>query len=211
MVHLTILFIFATLWTTTQSQTWAGIYQLNTTCITSTCCCLVNDIVLTRPSLNILTFNATLSGQCFGLPSITSSIDYPVGYSLSLSISIVKLTVLLSNDSNTLTAVNPLMSQCSGRAVRKAALIAGSTTAIQIQMAEWIPIVVPIASAVFGAVFAGGAKVVTALIKGRNQQPLYWEVYKYDYYTTSQYPYANGHTHITTEYIPSSSSQSYYR
>ncbi|CAF1102936.1 unnamed protein product [Adineta ricciae] len=129
MVYLTILFTFATLWTTTQSQTWAGIYQMNTTCITSTCCCLVNDIVLTRPSLNILAFNATLSGQCFGLPSITSSIGYPVGYSLSLSISIVTLTVLLSNDSNTLTAVNPLISQCTGRAVRKTALVAGSTTA----------------------------------------------------------------------------------
>ncbi|CAF1102957.1 unnamed protein product [Adineta ricciae] len=83
-------------------------------------------------------------------------------------------------------------------------------------MAEWIPVVVPIATAVVGAIFAGGAKVAKALIKSRNQQPLYWDVYEYDYYggnyyTTSQNLYANGYMHMTTEYIPSSSSQSYYR
>lgn len=82
-------------------------------------------------------------------------------------------------------------------------------------MAEWIPVVAPIAAAVFGAIFSGSAKVVKALVKGRNQQPLYWNVYEYnysggDYYKTSEYLYDNGYTHMTTEYMPTSSSGSYY-
>jgi hypothetical protein len=125
----TILFFFGTSWMTVQGQTWPGVYRMGSSCSTTSCCCLVNNLIVTRPSSNTLAVNTSLAGQCSGQSYFAGTATYPTGYSLSLSFSIITLNVMLSNDSNTLTVINPIMSSCNGIGVRTVSVSSTAATA----------------------------------------------------------------------------------
>jgi len=83
---------------------------------------LNGQIVVTHPSTNILAFTSGLSGQCGGFTTFSGTASYPSGYVGYVTISGQNLTLTLSNNSNTIAAVNPTSSACNGNANRNAAI-----------------------------------------------------------------------------------------
>ncbi|CAF1415585.1 unnamed protein product [Rotaria sp. Silwood1] len=114
----TIALIFITYLMTVHAQTWAGSFTTDSSCDTSQCCCLSNKIVIARPSSNLIFFNTSLSGMCLGQTSYSGTSDYPSGYSVTVSVSIVTLTITLSGDSNSITIDNSLGPSCGVQATR---------------------------------------------------------------------------------------------
>ncbi|UJR07724.1 hypothetical protein I4U23_012009 [Adineta vaga] len=135
-MYSTILFIFSTFWIANQAQIWNGTFQMNSTCITTSCCCVSRELVVTRPTTNTLSVNANLTGVCFGLNALSDTEEYPNGYTLSVTISLLTLDIILSNDSNTLTITNSLMPQCNGKAVRKMLQIVTVTVSTTTQVSN---------------------------------------------------------------------------
>ena len=117
--------IFTSYIVTVHSQTWVGAYNLDTSCSTASCCCLSNQIVITRPTTDTIAFNTSLSGAlCMGFMTYDGEGEYPSGYSISISISIVTMTITLSEDSNSLAITSTLGAACSTNGAR----VAGSSS-----------------------------------------------------------------------------------
>ncbi len=114
-----------------QSQTWTGTFTIDSTCNTVVCCCLNGQIVITHPTTSILAFTSGINGPCGNLATFTGTTPYPNGYAGYLTLGIQNLTLTLSSDSNTISAVNPTSSACNGNAKRNSAIKQfGNTMAI---------------------------------------------------------------------------------
>ncbi len=110
------------------SQTWAGTFLVNSACNPSSCCCLVDSILLTHPSSNILVFNTSLDGAiCLGHTYYANQGPYPTGYTLTVTMSIITLTITLNSDSSMLTISNSLSPSCDVTAVRQMIILQTTT------------------------------------------------------------------------------------
>ncbi len=108
---------------TIHSQIWNGTFIINSACDTTSCCCLVDSIVFTQPSSDMLSWSTDLSGDlCAGEMLYRSIGPYPTGYTLSSELitgsNTTDLTMTLSNDSNMLTITSSSPS-CGATAVRE--------------------------------------------------------------------------------------------
>jgi len=108
--------------TTVQSQQWTGTFKTDSTCSTIFCCCLNGQVVVTQPSTSILAMTSGLSGQCSGQTTFSTTTPYPSGYSGYVTVYGQNLTLTLSSNSDTISAVNPLNSACDGNAYRSIAI-----------------------------------------------------------------------------------------
>jgi hypothetical protein len=115
---------------TVHSQTWAGTFTLNSTCDTNTCCCLSNTLQLTAVSSTILAFNTSLAGiLCEGLTSYSGQGTYPTGYTNTISVSIITLTMTLSNDSSMISITSSLGAACNVTGFREDIIVSTTTAA----------------------------------------------------------------------------------
>jgi hypothetical protein len=127
-MHWTIILLLTTCIITVHSQTWSGTCIVNSTCDTTYCCFLSNQIILTILSSNTLGFNTSLNGALWlGQTSYSNQITYPTGYTSTISVSFITLTFTLSSDSSTLTITSSLVSSCSTKAVREVIVIETTT------------------------------------------------------------------------------------
>ena len=123
-----ILVLLATHFIPVQCQVWTGIFIINATCSPSFCCCSSNSIAFSRPSSTVLSFNTSLAGNlCQGLTSYASQATYPTGYTVSFTISIITLTISLSNDSNILTMTSSLGASCGVVGFRQNSIVQTTT------------------------------------------------------------------------------------
>ena len=105
-----------------QSQTWAGTYTADSTCNRTVCCCLNGQVVVSQPSIGILLITSGLSGVCDGISTFTDNATYSGGYTGYLTVDSQNITLTLSSDSKTITAVNPSSSACNGNASKNSAI-----------------------------------------------------------------------------------------
>ncbi|CAF1013619.1 unnamed protein product [Adineta steineri] len=114
-MQLTELFLLmATVIGAAQSQSWAGTYTPDSSCSTSTCCCLSGQAVVTSLSTNSYMVNSGASGVCGGVTTFTG-ILYTSGYVGSMMVNADNDTLSLSSDSRNITVTNPTHSACSGK------------------------------------------------------------------------------------------------
>lgn len=104
-----------------QSQTWTGTYTADSSCNTSTCCCLAGQVVLTSSSTNTYIVTSSVSGSCGGANTFTGT-AYTSGYTGWIVVTTDNDTLTLSSDSNTVTVTNTVNPACSGKGVKGAAI-----------------------------------------------------------------------------------------
>ncbi|CAF1030225.1 unnamed protein product [Adineta steineri] len=104
-----------------QSQSWAGTYTPDSSCSTSTCCCLSGQAVVKSLSTNSYTVNSGASGICYGATTFTS-ILYTSGYAGSMMVNADNDTLSLSSDSRNITVTNPTHPACSGKGYKSGAI-----------------------------------------------------------------------------------------
>ncbi|CAF3535234.1 unnamed protein product [Rotaria socialis] len=125
-----IAFFLVTSCVAVQSQAWPGSYTPDSSCNVNQCCCIINDMVITQPTSNTISFNTSLTGVCLGETSYDGDANYSGGYSISVSNSLVTLAITLSSDSNnlTITSSTSMGSACTVIAARDATTVAASTS-----------------------------------------------------------------------------------
>jgi hypothetical protein len=99
-----------------QSQNWLGTYIVNSSCSTSSCCCVTGQINVIAVSANVDSFTTTLSGGllCAGNSFYTANVTNTSSYVTSFTISIVTLTFTLSSDSLSINVTNSANALCGG-------------------------------------------------------------------------------------------------
>ncbi|UJR18935.1 hypothetical protein I4U23_022064 [Adineta vaga] len=113
-----VLFLFvAIVIGSTQSQTWAGTYMPDSSCDTSTCCCLSGQAIVTSSSANSYTVQSGASGVCGGAVTFTGNL-YTSGYTGWMMVATDNDTVTLSSDSHIVTVTNPSRSACNGQGIK---------------------------------------------------------------------------------------------
>ena len=112
------LFALLSSWTMVHCQMWVGNFTTDNLCDQQSCCCIGPDLQLTQ-SGSSLAFRVALRGQqCFGQTSYSNQGDYPTGYTSTISISGLTITLTLSSDSNNLTIVSSMGASCTSMATR---------------------------------------------------------------------------------------------
>ncbi|CAF3472769.1 unnamed protein product [Rotaria socialis] len=119
-------FVFVTCILAVQPQTWVGTYAVGSTCNVNRCCCVSDVIEITESTSTTLLVTTGLAGSCFGLATYSGGIVYTGGYSITLTISTITLSITLSADSNNITIINSMGTSCTTGAVRQSAM--GPTT-----------------------------------------------------------------------------------
>jgi hypothetical protein len=118
---LKILLLIASVIGAAQSQTWTGTYTADSSCSTSSCCCLSGQIVVTSVSTNIYSVSSSVSGIC-GSATTFSGTAYTSGYTGTIVVVGNTDTLTLSSDSKTITVTNTLYPVCSGKGVKSGSI-----------------------------------------------------------------------------------------
>lgn len=116
-----IFLLVASVISTAQSQTWAGTYTADSSCSTSSCCCLTGQVTVTSLSTNTYTVSSSVTGICSGLTTYSST-AYTNGYTGWIMFGTNNDTLALSSDSKTITVTNSLFPACSGKGVKSGAI-----------------------------------------------------------------------------------------
>ncbi len=91
----------------------------NTCLITSSCCCLINQITLTQTVGNQMQLTGSVTGQCLGTSSpfiVTESM--PIGFQTTFLWNGETVLLLLGQDNSFLAFVNTINGYCSATAFR---------------------------------------------------------------------------------------------
>ena len=112
--------LFTTYLLRVHSQRWVGTFVVTSTCNGTSCCCLSDQIVFMMPQAALLAFNGSLSGPCLGKTSFSDTINYSGGYKSTYTLESMSIafTIMLSNDSNSLTITASSEQFCNVEAVR---------------------------------------------------------------------------------------------
>jgi hypothetical protein len=105
--------------TISSTPNWIGTYQMDGSCDTSQCCCLINQIFVSEPNTQIL-ISGAVTGICANLPS-TVALTAPIpttSFQVLLSWYGEVLRFQLGQDNNYLSLVNINYPYCSATAVR---------------------------------------------------------------------------------------------
>lgn len=128
-MHWIIFFVLTSYAVTVHSQTWTGVFNIDSSCETESCCCLSNQIVMTRPTTDTISFNVSLAGTfCMGTTSYSGTADYPTEYMISVEVSIITITFELNDESTMLTISSSLGDQCTSYATRVVTSTSSTTT-----------------------------------------------------------------------------------
>ena len=104
-----------------QSQTWEGNYTTDSSCDTTSCCCLSGKVIVAYGAPNLYAVVSGVSGVCGG-QTIFSGVAHTNGYSGWMVVGSTNDTLTLSGDSQTVTLANPTYSACNGRGTKSAAV-----------------------------------------------------------------------------------------
>ncbi|CAF1225402.1 unnamed protein product [Adineta ricciae] len=104
-----------------QAQTWEGNYTTDSSCDTTSCCCLSGKVIVASGAPNVYAVVSGVNGVCGG-QTIFTGIAYTNGYSGWMVVGSTNDTLTLSSDSQTVTVINPVNSACNGRGTKSAAM-----------------------------------------------------------------------------------------
>ena len=101
-----------------ESQTWTGTYIPDSSCNTTSCCCLSGKAVITSLTANSYSVQSGLTGVlCSGATTFRGTL-YTNGYTGSIIVGSDNDTVTLTSDSANITVTNSKNPACSGNAVK---------------------------------------------------------------------------------------------
>lgn len=124
-----IIYILFFISTIVQAQIWEGTYCADDTCSTNGCCCFSGQVKVINASSIIKVLGSMKGSYCNWFPTLTVA-AYPSGYNASIPIQVIgqNISLMLSNDSSTVTVNIPLLPQCRIRVVRINSTMACSAT-----------------------------------------------------------------------------------
>jgi hypothetical protein len=106
---------------------WVGVFEIENKCDTSTCCCAVGEVIVSRVSTNALHVRCQFAGQCpSGGSFLDETIAMPVGFTAQILFLNNPILVTLSQNSRTIQFTNPLYPSCGGTATRNGAMSTGT-------------------------------------------------------------------------------------
>jgi hypothetical protein len=105
--------------TISSTPNWIGTFLMDNACDTSTCCCLSNQIILSKTTNNQLQITGSVTGQCNGLSStISLTQSIPTSFQTVLTWSGETIRLQLGQDNSYLSFVNTNNAYCSATALR---------------------------------------------------------------------------------------------
>ncbi|CAF1449518.1 unnamed protein product [Adineta steineri] len=120
-MQLTVLFLLmATVIGAAQSQSWAGTYTVDSSCNTTSCCCLSGKAVLTSTT-NGYSVNSSASSLCNSNSTFTGTLS-TTNYTGWIKVNSDNDTVTLSSDSLTITINDTTNSTCTNKLIKSGAL-----------------------------------------------------------------------------------------
>lgn len=115
------LFLLVSIIGVARSQTWEGNYTSDSSCDTTSCCCLSGKVIVVNGGSNMYAVVSGVSGVCGG-QTMFSGVAHTNGYSGWMVVGPSNDTLSLSADSQTVTVSNPSNSACNGRGTKSAAM-----------------------------------------------------------------------------------------